>query len=219
LASAVCAAGVECMAGLLINTLPLRMSVHPAPTLGAWLTSLQERQARLLDAHHLSLSQILQDCGHARLFDTLMVYENYHVDSGHQSVLETAEALRIAMVEGHGGDKSHYPITLLTAPGDTLQLTFSYRPDIFTAADIERLARRYRRALEGLAGDLSVRVGRLPLLDEGEQAQLAAWNDTATPSAGHGAAADSIAACFEAPGAGHARRHRRDCRRTRPELR
>ncbi|WND83122.1 non-ribosomal peptide synthase/polyketide synthase [Lysobacter capsici] len=185
-------AGVERMAGLLINTLPLRLPIDPAQTLGDWLAALQDRQAQLLDAQHLGLSQILQDSGHTQLFDTLMVFENYLMDADDQRLSNADGSLRISMVDGFGGDKSHYPLTLLSMPGEWVKLNFSYRPDVFAKRDIQRFARRYERILEQLVGDLSLRVGQLDLLEQSERAQLEAWN-----GAEHPVLAESLAACFE----------------------
>ena len=185
-------AGVERMAGLLINTLPLRLPLDPAQSLGDWLAALQIRQAQLLDAQHLGLSQILQDSGHTQLFDTLMVFENYLQNADDQQLSNADGTLRISMVAGFGGDKSHYPLTLLSMPGEWVKLNFSYRPDVFAKTDIQRFARRYERILEQLAGDTSVRVGQLDLLEDNERTQLEVWNATE-----HAVMPESLAACFE----------------------
>ncbi|ALN59020.1 linear gramicidin synthetase subunit C [Lysobacter enzymogenes] len=184
--------GVERMAGLLINTLPLRLPLDPAQTLGRWLAALQDRQGQLLDAQHLGLTQILLDSGHAQLFDSLMVFENYLLDADDQRLSDPDGRLRISMVDGHGGDKSHYPLTLLSMPGECVRLNFSYRPDVFGKADIQRFARRYQAILEQLAGDLSLRVGQLDLLEDSERIQLDAWNATE-----HALEPESLAAAFE----------------------
>ncbi|WP_394540544.1 non-ribosomal peptide synthase/polyketide synthase [Lysobacter enzymogenes] len=183
--------GVERMAGLLINTLPLRLPLDPAQSLGQWLAALQDRQGQLLDAQHLGLTQILLDSGHAQLFDSLMVFENYLLDADDQRLSDPDGRLRISMVDGHGGDKSHYPLTLLSMPGECVRLNFSYRPDVFGKADIQRFARRYQAILEQLAGDLSLRVGQLDLLEDSERIRLDAWNAT-----GHALAPESLPAAF-----------------------
>nr|WP_254696360.1 amino acid adenylation domain-containing protein [Lysobacter enzymogenes] len=165
-------AGVERMVGLLINTLPLRLRIRPEQTLAAWLGDLQSRQARLLNEQFLDLPQILRDSEHATLFDTLMVYENYPLDPNDRRALEADSELRIGMAPGHGGDLSHYPLSLSLLPGERLRLDFSYRPDVFSRADLDGQIRRYTRLLEVLAGDLDRPLGRVDLLDEGERARL-----------------------------------------------
>ncbi|MFQ6313357.1 amino acid adenylation domain-containing protein, partial [Lysobacter capsici] len=179
-------AGMERMVGLFVNTLPLRLRVDNAQTLGELLDGLQDSQSRLLGAHHLGLTDLLGELGHQALFDTLLVFENYQLDAQDRRFLDDeAGSLRVRLDEGgRGGDMSHYPLGLLLVPAERLHLRISYRPDLFDEAQIERIEQCYERILEAFAGDLERRVGRLDLLDtEARQQVLGEWNDTAQPVA------------------------------------
>ncbi|MFF4045022.1 condensation domain-containing protein, partial [Streptomyces sp. NPDC001816] len=69
------------MIGLFINTLPVRVDCTPAQTPADLLTTLQSRQAALLDHHHYPLTAIQQNTGHnTPLFDTLIAFESYPID-------------------------------------------------------------------------------------------------------------------------------------------
>ncbi|KOS53027.1 condensation domain-containing protein, partial [Rhodococcus rhodochrous] len=72
--------GIESMVGLFINTVPVRVTVRPAETLGALLDRVQAEQAAMLDHHHIGLSAIERRVGAAVGFDTLTVFESYPVD-------------------------------------------------------------------------------------------------------------------------------------------
>ncbi|MGC5010224.1 AMP-binding protein [Streptosporangium sp. DT93] len=72
--------GVERMIGLFVNTLPVRVRLHPAETLAGLLGRLQAEQSDLLPHHHLGLADIQRACGIGRLFDTMTVLENYPLD-------------------------------------------------------------------------------------------------------------------------------------------
>ncbi|SDZ32197.1 non-ribosomal peptide synthase domain TIGR01720/amino acid adenylation domain-containing protein, partial [Lysobacter sp. yr284] len=180
-------AGMERMVGLFVNTLPLRLRIDNARSLGELLDGLQDGQSRLLGAHHLGLTELLAELGHPPLFDTLLVFENYQFDAEDRRFLDNDEpgSLRVRLAEGgRGGDMSHYPLGLLLAPGERLHLRISYRPDLFDEAQIERIEQCYERILEAFAGDLQQRVGRLELLDAPARRQLLGeWNDTAQPLA------------------------------------
>ncbi|MEG8184683.1 non-ribosomal peptide synthetase, partial [Nocardia terpenica] len=69
-------AGVETMVGLFINTVPVRVRLHPDHTLAQLVVAVQDQQAALLAHHHLGLTDIQQVTGLGQLFDTLAVYEN-----------------------------------------------------------------------------------------------------------------------------------------------
>jgi len=174
--------GIERMVGLFINTVPLRLRIDPRQRLGALLAELQDTQSSLIRAQHLGLTEILQLSGQRELFDTLLVFENYPFDPADQRVLDEQRGLRVALAGNHGGDISHYPLSLVFVPGECLSLRIGYRPDVFAPDAIHTLAERYERILEALAVDLSQPVARLDLLSKAEHEQWRAWNATAHPT-------------------------------------
>src|SRR5206468_1509887 len=60
--------------------------------------------------------------------------------------------------------------------------------DLFDASTIDRLARRFEILLVGITAEPGRRLSDLPLLDEAEAAQIAAWSRSAE--------ADSLPACL-----------------------
>ncbi|ALN64398.1 non-ribosomal peptide synthase TIGR01720 domain protein [Lysobacter antibioticus] len=167
-------AGVEQMVGLFINTLPLRLQWRPDESVRELLVRLQSEQSALLDHQHLGLTEIQRLAGHAELFDTLVVLENFPVGDDAD---DAPDALRIALHSHHGGDTSHYPVGLALIPGQPYQLKLSYRPDLFTREQVLRLGGRYQRLLEAFVADAQQPVGRIELLDAAEATQvLRDWN-------------------------------------------
>ncbi|MGH3873695.1 MAG: amino acid adenylation domain-containing protein, partial [Pseudonocardiaceae bacterium] len=169
-------AGVASMVGLLANTVPVRIQLRPGEPVGRFLARLQAEQARLLAHHHLGLVDIQQLAGLGQLFDTLVAYENYPVDSSRCT--EVAPGLRITAQEGH--DATHYPLTLVTVPGHCLALRLGYRSDAIDGMAAQEMLGRLVRVLEQLATDAGRPVGRIDVLDAAQRHQiLVAWNDTA----------------------------------------
>ncbi|NEC21562.1 condensation domain-containing protein, partial [Streptomyces parvus] len=140
-------AGAESMVGLFINTLPVRVGVRHDETLAELVRRTADEQAALLAHHHVALARIqkLTDTG-GPLFDTLCVFENYLVDTGtdEQAAAEAKEfaGLRVEAVTGR--DATHYPLTLVAAPGPDggPVLRLRYRTDALSAADATRVAAR-----------------------------------------------------------------------------
>src|SRR5262249_1342029 len=64
--------------------------------------------------------------------------ENYPVERGGLS--GAGGGLRLCSVSGH--DATHYPLSLMVAPSERLQLRLDYRPDLFERASVEGLAGR-----------------------------------------------------------------------------
>ncbi|MFG3003154.1 amino acid adenylation domain-containing protein [Streptomyces calvus] len=174
--------GIEDMVGLFINTLPLRLRIRPSESLGAMLTRLQGEQTRLLDHHHLGLTEIQKLTGHGEIFDTALVYENYPLDAAAADVAGTrAQApehgVRLVGADTRGGN--HFPMSLIVKPGATLRFRLDHQTDAFDRATAEATAERLVRVLEAVVADPDGAVGRVDVLSSAERERvLAVWNDT-----------------------------------------
>ena len=182
--------GIESMVGLFINTLPLRIKLPPGKPLLDVLKQVQDSQSRLIAHQHLGLSEIQQLAGLGELFDSLVVFENYPVERS--SLSATAAGVRLCQVSGH--DATHYPLSLMVAPGERLQLRLDYRADLFDRGSVEALGSRLVRLLEGAVAAPDVAIGRLELLSAAERRQvLEDWNATGRAVA-RGTLVDELAA-------------------------
>ncbi|MGM9331166.1 amino acid adenylation domain-containing protein [Streptomyces murinus] len=188
--------GVEAMVGLFINMVPVRVALDPAQSLRSTVVRLQEEQTRLTVHHHLGLARIQQLAGTGDLFDTAMVFENYPWD-------ETGElpdtGPRIAPDLGRGRDATHYPLTLIAAPGRRLYLRLDYRDDLIDRDTAVGLLDRLTRALAAVTTDAERPTGRIDLLTDAERATLSAVPDQAPRTAGATMPGLFEAAAHEAP--------------------
>ncbi|MFG3228641.1 amino acid adenylation domain-containing protein, partial [Kitasatospora sp. NPDC048194] len=163
--------GVERMVGLLINTVPVRVTLDPAESWGQLLLRLQHEQSALLDHQHLSLTEIQQLTGLNSLFDTVTVYGNYP----DPSVLNGADpngATRVTLVEDV--DSAHYPLLLALTPGDGLQLRLDHQPDAFGPAEARTLLDRFLALLDRIATDPAELIGGVEVLTGAERERLLA---------------------------------------------
>ncbi|HVW44154.1 MAG TPA: amino acid adenylation domain-containing protein [Amycolatopsis sp.] len=149
--------GAEEMIGLFINTVPVRIRA------GASMREIQDEQSSLLEHSYLGLSEIQRGTG--ELFDTLIVFENYPIDSAAVGDAEARAGITISGIEVE--DATHYPLTLAVAAEEALSVTFEYRPDVFTKARVEQLARYFRRAVESFVDDVP-----FELIPDEERAKL-----------------------------------------------
>lgn len=154
--------GVERLVGLLINTVPLRLTFSLAETFGDMLQRLQAEQTRLLDYQYLDLTTIQTDAGYGDLFDTLMVFENYPQmgQGGEQPESELA----ISMSSHRGGDASHYPLGLVAIPGESLTMRFSSLSDLLDDSTVAAVADRYMDIVDAIIDNPHAVIGRLPLM-------------------------------------------------------
>jgi non-ribosomal peptide synthase protein (TIGR01720 family) len=138
--------GADSMAGLLINTVPQRVSVSPGTTIADLLDQLQNGRSHTLEHEHLGLTEIHRITGKSALFDTVFVYENYPTDT---SLLSGADGLSVTDVNSR--DYYHYPLTVQAVPGSELDLRIQYRTDIFDDDSIARLIGELDDALVAMA--------------------------------------------------------------------
>ncbi|GAA3375592.1 hypothetical protein GCM10020367_43990 [Streptomyces sannanensis] len=170
--------GVETMVGLLINTLPVRVSWQPGERLADLFTALQARQSALTAHQHVQLAEIQARAGHGELFDTTVVFENYPVDA--EGAPQLAGGIEITDMDAR--DATHYAVTMLGLPGERLRFRLDYRPDILDRATATRLGDWLHRLLAATADDPEQCARDVVLLDAAERRRLLAdWNDTAHP--------------------------------------
>ncbi|MDQ0937481.1 non-ribosomal peptide synthetase [Streptomyces turgidiscabies] len=169
--------GVADIVGLCINTVPVRVRIDRTEPLVGLFTRLQDEQARLIEHHHLGLTEIQRTAGAGELFDSCVAYQNYPVDAAGLAALSTGE-LRVTAVDPH--DAAHYPLTLTVIPGERLRLQIDHRPDAFDAADAQALLSRLVRLLEAVVDDPYRPAGAVDLLSPAERRRvLTEFNDTA----------------------------------------
>ncbi|WP_156656125.1 condensation domain-containing protein, partial [Mycobacterium sp. 852002-51971_SCH5477799-a] len=159
--------GAESLIGLLINTVPVRAQLTATTTTTELLTQLQHTHTHTLDHHHLALTDIHRLTGHDQLFDTLLVFENYPVDT---AALTGPDDLTITAYTGR--ESTHYRLTIQAQPGPQLGLRIEYDTTLFTPTTIDTLITRFQRLLAAMTTTAHQPLAALDLLDQTEYAQL-----------------------------------------------
>jgi non-ribosomal peptide synthetase component F len=169
--------GIERTPGLFINTLPVRLHVDPRAGVATWLKGVQAQQAALRQYEHTPLVQIQawSEVAHgSALFESLLVFENYPLDSSTQP-----ELAGLAVQDVRFAEATNYPITLEVAPGRQLALVISYDRRRFDAGAMARALRHLQTLFEGIASGPDRPTADLPLLSAEERQQLLVeWNAT-----------------------------------------
>ncbi|WKX69471.1 condensation domain-containing protein [Streptomyces sp. XD-27] len=141
--------GVEEIIGLLANTVPVRARLDG--TLAETLADLQARQRTLVEHHHVALTDLERLTGRARLFDSLVVFENYPVDP--DRLREPTPGLTV--VETRFREATHHPVTLTVMPdGDGWTGVLAHRAGV----DVDGLAAELLGLLRTLGGHLDADV-------------------------------------------------------------
>jgi len=178
-------AGVESMVGLFVNTQPARVKIRPKDSLLSWLKQLQDRQIEARQYEYSPLLEVQRWSEVPRglpLFDTLVVFENYPLESSLQKRVQNLEIESVLSFE-----KTNYALTLTVVPGEELALKIGYNSNRFEDAAIPfgiaslhaRMLGHLQTLLEGMTANPERKLSELPLLSAAEGQQLLVqWNDT-----------------------------------------
>ena len=171
--------GAESIVGLLINTLPIRVHVAPERLLLPWLHEIRTQWMALREYEHTPLVQVQQwsDIPPGKpLFESLLVFENYLLDTALQPQGESRAQREFQLLGA-----TNYPLTVTGyfAPALLLEITYDQRR--FDQATITRMLGHLQTLLDSMVTTPEQRLVDLPLLTAKERQQLLVdWNDTAT---------------------------------------
>ncbi|MFC8380964.1 amino acid adenylation domain-containing protein [Nocardia sp. NPDC057272] len=139
--------GVDTMVGLFADTIPVRVRFAESEPLRNMLSQLQSEQIAVLDGHHLGLAEIQRAAGSGELFDTLMAYESYPVDTeGMRRAQGSIDGLEI--VDVRAANATHYPVAVGVEVGEGIRVGLQYRLDLIDTGIAHTLAHRLRATLD-----------------------------------------------------------------------
>ncbi|MDT5028082.1 MAG: hypothetical protein QOE61_4508, partial [Micromonosporaceae bacterium] len=165
--------GVEAMVGMLINTVPTRVQVDSHTPLASWLRDLQAAQSESRRFDFVSLAQLQSWSGVAKLFGSVVVFENYPFDAA-----VDGDGPRVVDVDAV--DTTNLPLTLTAYLDQRVNLDLAYDPELFDADTAQRLSSWLRLLITGMAENAERPMSQLPWLSDDErQRVLVECNDAA----------------------------------------
>jgi len=169
--------GADRMAGLFINTLPIRVSIPAETGCASWLRDIQAQQQASGRFEQTALVDVQRwsdvPAGRA-LFDTIVVFENFPSNT-RQDGSDGALAIR----DEQYLEYSNFPLALLAVPEDSLRLIAVFDPRRFDDGTIDRLLRQLATILDAFASIPERCPADVSLLPAAEYRRvIEQWNDT-----------------------------------------
>ncbi|TQC50217.1 amino acid adenylation domain-containing protein [Rhodococcus sp. WS4] len=146
--------GIDAVAGMFLNTVPVRTTLRPDESVADLLRRTQSERLALTPYDYLGLASIQRVSAHRQLFDVLYVLQNF-VDEKQVSALNAAHDIS----GGDSIDHTHYPVTVVVTPGASVKVKFEFHPERVSESRVERMLSRYLTVLEQWSTDLSAVVG------------------------------------------------------------
>lgn len=139
--------GSDRMLGLFINTLPNRIRIGEKDQLVPWLQAIQSSQYETRDFEYTPLTEVH---GWSRvprsqpLFNSILVFENYPVDSAFS---DQSGSLRFSDIVNF--ERTNYPLTVAASPGKEFYLAIAYEEALFDDQAIQRMLGHLANLLKG----------------------------------------------------------------------
>jgi amino acid adenylation domain-containing protein len=161
---------IDRMVGLFINTLPVRLQISGQEKLIPWLKALQSQQFEQESYTYYSLADIQKNSDippNMSLFESLLVFENYPVNSSKNTSEKTLEITDIRCLE-----RTNYPLTVVIIPNRELSGRIVYDTRRFEAETIERMIGHLQTLLAAMANHPELSLSEFSLLTKAEEEQL-----------------------------------------------
>lgn len=171
-------AGIEEQVGLFLNTIPVRINLLDSLSIWAQLPAIQRRHMLSMENDGLGLAEIQANAGVGKLFDSLLVVENYPDNAYLEAGLPGRDGQALYVTDIHNRGYSHYPLALLVLPGEELTLLVENRVADIDAASI---AARVEHFLTVCMQQPDLAVSRIPLQYLAEKNLLEQVNATDKP--------------------------------------
>lgn len=170
--------GIETMAGMCINTLPVRGNFSTDKSVLNFLQDLQQQLVDMREFEYSPLPKVQEWSGIPQdqdLFDTIIVFENYPLP-------DTEATFAISLEQQQYIEKSNFPLAVLVLPDARLKLLFIYDTDRYSKDAITTLGNQLANILDGFLSAPNQLPEKISLLNGEDQQQiLQGWNDTAAP--------------------------------------
>ncbi|MFI1916361.1 amino acid adenylation domain-containing protein [Nocardia sp. NPDC020380] len=151
--------GAEYMIGMMVNTVPVRITLHPGEPVADLLARVQSEQAALAEHQFLGLDEIHAGTGLGPLFDTATVFESYPVDAAALTEASSRVELSITGLTTHDG--THYPLSLAAYTADGLRLELTRSPRYIDAEQADSIAHSLAHFLAVITADPKRRTAEL----------------------------------------------------------
>ncbi|MCP4970417.1 MAG: hypothetical protein GY932_07485, partial [Arcobacter sp.] len=161
---------IEQKVGLYINTIPLRVKFNQNDLIREWLISLHKDQIDMNNYLYSSINEIAQYANlntPEKLFNTILVYENYPVDEALKENNKSELIIDNFQIE----EQTNYALTLLSDyHEEQLTINLSYDEKYYRGKDIQVMIIQMQNVLNDLVS--KNRIKEIELLNKEQREEL-----------------------------------------------
>ncbi len=163
--------GVDSIVGLFIKILPVRIAYTEQDTIASILRKSQEKAFEVQAHHESSLLEIQEQTPLGnRLFDHIMVFENYPISNGIQGVDDPNYGFSVEEIEVH--EQTNYDLNVIIIPGEVIKVQVDYNQNIYSNVIIKEVLSHFENIIEQLINDVNMPITKLKLVSDQERTNL-----------------------------------------------
>ncbi|XBO87532.1 condensation domain-containing protein [Bacillus licheniformis] len=147
--------GIESMAGLFINTVPVRIRSSADMSFSSLAKQVQKDILTCEDHGYYPLYEIQNESGlNKDLINHILVFENYPVQM-QKAVNGWHESEKNALVLDHFSmsEETNYDLNVVIVPGETFYMKFSYNAEVYDTKDILRVQGHVNEVIKCVLSD------------------------------------------------------------------
>ncbi|HWM94193.1 MAG TPA: non-ribosomal peptide synthase/polyketide synthase [Thermoanaerobaculia bacterium] len=170
-------AELENLIGMFVNTLALRVDLSGDPGFEELSGRVREAALGAYTYQDVPFERLVDELrperslSHSPVFQVMLALQNLP-----DADLELAGLTLSPVKTDAGGTQFDLSLFVYPLPEGGLVTRLQYASDLFDPATADRILGHLHNLLEGVVADPETPLSRLPLLTEGERAQLAAWD-------------------------------------------
>lgn len=165
--------GINTMAGLLINTVPVRLRIDEEKTIGDFLTGFRDDRLQDEEFQYFPLAdmQAASPLKH-RLLDHLFITENYSTEGQFDYLdKEKDEQMLSGSVTG-GFSQTNYDLNIILLPGRNICMRFNFNGAVFEEPYMRGVAQQVNYLAQQIAKGFDQPLSSLRLLTPGEEQDI-----------------------------------------------
>jgi len=156
-------ADIEKMAGLFINTVPVRIKLKPEKTVAQLIRDVQADALKSEPHHYCSLADVQTVTPLKQgLLDHVLVFENYPLAQDLIG-LERKYRLGFRIGEVKVVEQTNYDLTIVVEPGEPMQIEFRYNAQVFPKELMEQVKETFGAIIGSMVAEAGIRIGDLRL--------------------------------------------------------
>jgi amino acid adenylation domain-containing protein len=165
--------GVESMVGLLINTVPVRITMQGEQSFEELVKQVQKNALEAEKHQYFPLAEMQAASGLGQhLLDHVFVLGNYLVSEQVQEMEKDNAQSELSISRGHATAQVNYNFSIYVTSGQEIKICFNYNGFVYPTAFIQQIADNYLSVLDDIAGSPGKLLKDLNLLSGAAQQRL-----------------------------------------------